>query len=41
MDIQNGMVIDELWEERKTKTDEEYYEYLDHLDTVREEREEY
>ncbi len=32
MDIENGMVIDELWEDRKTMSDEEYDEYLEYLD---------
>ncbi len=40
MDIQNGMIID-IEENKYVMTDEEYDEYLDHLDTLREEREEY
>jgi len=31
-DIENGMVIDDLWEDRKSMTDEEYEEYLEYWD---------
>lgn len=31
-DIENGMVIDELWENKHTISDEEYEEYLEYLD---------
>ncbi len=41
MDIENGMVIDALWQDRKNISEEEHDEYLDHLDTLREEREGY
>lgn len=31
-DIENGMIIDELWEDRHTMSDKEYEEYLEYLD---------
>lgn len=40
MNIQNGMIID-IEEENRTMSDEEYDEWMDYMDTLREEREGY